>query len=88
MRKIIEDFWREEHLQGGYGFVTIPHIMRSRLWEISGPPGFLFKDSMYSVPWMSMGSGLLAQAHELPLPHHDLQDQRCAPTASLPAALG
>ncbi len=35
-RKILEDYWREEHLRRGYSFVYTPHVGKSRLWEISG----------------------------------------------------
>jgi len=51
IRKIIEDFWREEHLKNGYEFVYSPHIGRSLLWETSGHLDF-YKESMY--PSMEM----------------------------------
>jgi len=47
MRKTIEDFWRERHLQGGYDLVFTPHIGKSWLWETSGHLDF-YKDSMYA----------------------------------------
>jgi threonyl-tRNA synthetase len=47
MRKIIEDFWRDRHMEGGYEFVATPHIGKSWLWETSGHLEF-FKESMYS----------------------------------------
>ena len=47
MRKTIEDFWRERHLQGGYDLVFTPHIGKSWLWETSGHLDF-YKDAMYS----------------------------------------
>jgi threonyl-tRNA synthetase len=36
VRKLMEDFSRGEHEQGGYEFVVTPHIAKSVLWEISG----------------------------------------------------
>jgi len=47
MRKIIEDFWRDRHMAGGYDFVATPHIGKSWLWETSGHLEF-FSESMYS----------------------------------------
>jgi len=47
MRKIIEDFWRDRHLEGGYDFVCTPHIGKAWLWETSGHLDF-YKESMYS----------------------------------------
>jgi len=47
MRKVIEDFWREKHLEGGYDFVYSPHIGKSWLWETSGHLDF-FRENMYS----------------------------------------
>jgi threonyl-tRNA synthetase len=36
VRKVIEDFWRDEHVKRGYQFVYSPHIARAELWKISG----------------------------------------------------
>jgi len=47
IRKIIEDFWREEHLKGGYELLFTPHIARLQLWDISGHLGF-YQDNMFS----------------------------------------
>ena len=35
-RKVLEDYWKEEHLRRGYSFVYTPHVGKARLWEISG----------------------------------------------------
>ncbi len=35
-RKVLEDYWKEEHLKRGYQFVYTPHVGKSKLWEISG----------------------------------------------------
>ncbi len=47
MRKTIEDFWRDRHMEGGYDLVYTPHIGKSWLWETSGHLDF-YKESMYS----------------------------------------
>ena len=36
VRKIMEDYSREEHAHGGYQFVYTPHLTKSTLFEISG----------------------------------------------------
>ncbi|MEW6227420.1 MAG: threonine--tRNA ligase [Bacillota bacterium] len=47
VRKIVEDFWREEHLKRGYQLVYSPHIARRDLWEMSGHWGW-YRENMYS----------------------------------------
>lgn len=47
IRKLIEDFWGEEHEKAGYEFVYTPHIGKAQLWQTSGHLGF-YKDNMYS----------------------------------------
>lgn len=47
IRKVIEDFWRNEHLKNGYELLNTPHIGRAQLWETSGHLGF-YKENMYS----------------------------------------
>ncbi len=47
IRKIAEDFWREEHEKSGYDFVNSPHIGRAKLWETSGHLGF-YDENMYA----------------------------------------
>ncbi|MBN1371367.1 MAG: threonine--tRNA ligase [Anaerolineaceae bacterium] len=47
IRKLIENFWSEEHEANGYDFVYTPHIGKSQLWETSGHLGF-YKENMYS----------------------------------------
>ena len=46
VRKLMEDYARERHEQGGYEFVFSPHIAKSGLWETSGHLDF-YADSMY-----------------------------------------
>ena len=47
IRHIIEDFWYQEHLKGGYELVNSPHIARLSLWEKSGHLDF-FSENMFS----------------------------------------
>jgi threonyl-tRNA synthetase len=47
IRKIVENFWSEEHEANGYDFVYTPHIGKAQLWETSGHLGF-YKENMYS----------------------------------------
>jgi len=48
IRKIIEDFWRDEHLNAGYDLVNTPHIARLDLWKTSGHLDF-FSENMFST---------------------------------------
>jgi threonyl-tRNA synthetase len=47
VRKIAEDYCREEHEKGGYEFVYSPHIGKANLWETSGHLDW-YKDGMYA----------------------------------------
>jgi threonyl-tRNA synthetase len=46
IRKLIEDFWRDEHLKNGYDLVYTPHVGRAKLWQTSGHLDF-YADLMY-----------------------------------------
>jgi threonyl-tRNA synthetase len=46
VRKIMEDYSRDRHQNGGYSFVFSPHIAKSVLWETSGHLSW-YKDGMY-----------------------------------------
>ncbi len=46
VRRLMEDYSRDRHEQGGYEFVYSPHIAKSVLWETSGHLDF-YADSMY-----------------------------------------
>ncbi|ADO45676.1 threonyl-tRNA synthetase [Hydrogenobacter thermophilus TK-6] len=46
-RKILEDYWREEHLKRGYQFVYTPHIGNAKLWQISGHLDY-YRPNMFS----------------------------------------
>ncbi len=47
MRKIVEQFWTDEHIKAGYDFVYTPHIGKSTLWETSGHLGY-YAENMYA----------------------------------------
>jgi len=49
LRTIIEDYLRKEHLKRGYDIVITPHIMKQRLWQISGHYDY-YRENMYIVP--------------------------------------
>jgi threonyl-tRNA synthetase len=47
IRKLMEDWMREECLRRGYSMVFTPHVMRRELWKISGHEGF-YSGNMYT----------------------------------------
>lgn len=47
IRKIIEDFWRREHLRADYKILYTPHIAKLNLWKKSGHWDF-YRENMYS----------------------------------------
>jgi threonyl-tRNA synthetase len=47
IRRVIEDFWKEEHARRGYDLVYTPHIARIDLWRTSGHLDF-YQDYLYS----------------------------------------
>jgi threonyl-tRNA synthetase len=46
LRKIIEDYVREQHIKRGYDLVMTPHILKGKLWEQSGHAEH-YRDLMY-----------------------------------------
>jgi threonyl-tRNA synthetase len=48
VRKIIEDWLRDELLKRGYDLVFTPHIMRLDLWKTSGHTNF-YRENMFGV---------------------------------------
>jgi threonyl-tRNA synthetase len=69
VRKQMEDYSRERHVNGGYSMVYSPHIARSVLWETSGHLGF-YKDSMY--PAMEIDEGVNYYPKPMNCPFHIL----------------
>ncbi len=47
IRLVVENFWRQEHINSGYEILYTPHIGKSWLWETSGHLEF-FRENMYS----------------------------------------
>ena len=48
IRRVIEDFWMNEHQKNGYQLIYTPHVARLHLWETSGHTGF-YRENMYST---------------------------------------
>ena len=46
VRRIMEEYSRQRHLEAGYEFVNSPHITKSELFETSGHLGW-FRENMY-----------------------------------------
>lgn len=46
LRKIIEDYEKEQHLKRGYDLVITPNIMQAELWKTSGHYDY-YKENMY-----------------------------------------
>ncbi len=46
LRRVMEDYSRERHIEAGYEFVYSPHISKADLFETSGHLGW-FRESMY-----------------------------------------
>jgi threonyl-tRNA synthetase len=47
IRHLMETYWKDEHIRGGYDLVYTPHIARENLWQRSGHLGF-YSENMYS----------------------------------------
>ncbi len=47
IRRVIEDFWRDEHVKRNYDIVYTPHIAKVGLWKTSGHWDF-YRENMYS----------------------------------------
>ncbi len=48
LRKLIEDYWKDEHYRFGYELLYTPHIARQDLWKTSGHLDF-YGENMYSA---------------------------------------
>ncbi len=46
IRRVMEDFWREQHVESGYELLYTPHIALETLWDTSGHTDF-YRESMY-----------------------------------------
>jgi len=47
VRRLIRDFWEDEHLKSGYQLVNTPHIARGELWKTSGHLEY-YAENMYT----------------------------------------
>jgi threonyl-tRNA synthetase len=47
VRKLIEDWMRDQYLARGYALVFTPHVMRRELWKVSGHANF-FSQNMFT----------------------------------------
>jgi threonyl-tRNA synthetase len=47
LRKLIEDYWKDEHYKNGYELLYTPHIARQDLWKTSGHLDF-YSENMYA----------------------------------------
>ncbi len=47
VRRIIEDFWKKEHVKRGYDVIYTPHIAKVNLWKTSGHWDF-YRENLYS----------------------------------------
>jgi len=47
IRRVIEDFWKDEHIKRGYDLIYTPHIAKLDLWKTSGHWEF-YRDYLYS----------------------------------------
>ena len=69
IRRLMEDYSRQRHVEAGYEFVNSPHITKSQLFEISGHLDW-FADSMY--PPMELDGGIDYYLKPMNCPFHIL----------------
>ena len=67
LRRVMEEYSRQRHVEGGYEFVTSPHITKAELFETSGHLDF-FADGMY--PPMELDEGQLYYLKPMNCPFH------------------
>ncbi len=48
LRRLLEDYWKDEHYKNGYQLLYTPHIARQDLWKTSGHLDF-YGENMYSA---------------------------------------
>ncbi|HEX3793999.1 MAG TPA: threonine--tRNA ligase [Acidimicrobiales bacterium] len=69
IRRLMEEYSRQRHVESGYEFVNSPHITKSNLFEISGHLDW-FADSMY--PPMELDGGANYYLKPMNCPFHIL----------------
>jgi threonyl-tRNA synthetase len=48
VRRLLEDWMRNQYLARGYSLVYTPHVMRHELWKVSGHAGY-YSDNMFKT---------------------------------------
>lgn len=48
IRRVIEEYWIDQHQKNGYQLIYTPHVARLHLWEKSGHTGF-YQENMFST---------------------------------------
>jgi threonyl-tRNA synthetase len=48
LRRLIEDYWKDQHYRNGYQLLYTPHIARQDLWRTSGHLDF-YSENMYAA---------------------------------------
>jgi len=66
VRKLIEDFWRDEHLKADYKLLYTPHIARLDLWQRSGHLDY-YRENMYAPMEIE---GILYELKPMNCPFH------------------
>ena len=69
VRRLMEEYSRQQHVAGGYEFVNTPHITKAELFETSGHLGW-FADSMF--PPMELDGGQQYYLKPMNCPFHVL----------------
>jgi threonyl-tRNA synthetase len=69
IRRLMEDYSRQRHVEGGYEFVNSPHITKSQLFDTSGHLDW-FADGMF--PPMELDGGTQYYLKPMNCPFHNL----------------
>ncbi len=64
VRRVIEDFWKDEHIKRGYDIVYTPHVAKVDLWRTSGHLDF-YRENLYS-PMDVEGQGYIVKPMNCP----------------------
>lgn len=70
VRRVIEDFWKEAHVEAGYDLLYTPHIAHEQLWYTSGHKDF-YSESMFD-PMQDEGQAYQLKPTELSIPYSHL----------------
>jgi len=49
IKRIIEDYWKDEHMNGGYELLSTPHMAQLDLWKTSGHHDFYRQDMFQPI---------------------------------------